>query len=60
MVVLKVFDMLGREVKTIVDEEMIPGYYERIFDGKELASGVYLYRLQAGSFVRTKKLLLLR
>jgi len=59
-VTLKVFDMLGREVTTLVNEEMKPGSYQRTFDGSRLASGVYLYRLQAGTFVQTKKLLLLR
>ncbi len=57
---LKVFDLLGREVATLVNQEMQPGSYDRVFDGSGLASGVYLYRLQAGSFVQTRKLLLLR
>jgi hypothetical protein len=59
-VVLQVFDVLGREVKTLVNERLQPGSYETTFDGKDLSSGVYLYRLQAGGFVETKKLLLLR
>jgi photosystem II stability/assembly factor-like uncharacterized protein len=57
---LKVFDVLGREVKTLVSERLQPGSYETTFDGSGLASGVYLYRLQAGGFVETKKLVLLR
>lgn len=57
---LKVYDVLGREVKTLVSERLQPGSYETTFDGSGLASGVYLYRLQAGGFVETKKLLLLR
>jgi hypothetical protein len=57
---LKVFDLLGREVATLVNEELTPGSYEKPFDGSGLASGVYLYRLQSGSFMQTKKLLLLR
>ncbi|MCX6120423.1 MAG: choice-of-anchor D domain-containing protein [Ignavibacteriales bacterium] len=57
---LKVFDLLGREVATLVNEEMRPGSYEKTFDGRGLASGVYLYKLQSGSFIQTKKLLLLR
>jgi hypothetical protein len=59
-VTLKVFDLLGREVATLVNERLQPGSYETTFDGKDLSSGVYLYRLQAGGFVETKKLLLLR
>jgi hypothetical protein len=59
-VTLKIFDLLGREVATLVNEEMKPGSYERQFGGTWLASGVYLYRLQEGSFSQTKKLLLLR
>jgi photosystem II stability/assembly factor-like uncharacterized protein len=59
-VVLKVFDVLGREVATLVNEEMRPGRYERPFDGSGLASGVYFYRLHAGTFVQTKKLLLMK
>lgn len=57
---LKVFDVLGRGVKTLVNERLQPGSYETAFDGNGLASGVYLYRLQAGGVVETKKLLLLR
>jgi hypothetical protein len=59
-VTLKVFDVLGREVKALVNEEMKAGSYETTFDAKGLASGVYYYRIQAGNFVETKKLMLLR
>lgn len=59
-VILKVFDVLGREVSTLVNEEMGAGRYERSFYGTGLASGVYLYRLQAGDFVQTKKPALIR
>ncbi len=57
---LKVYDIVGREVATLVNERLQRGSYETTFDGRGLASGVYLYRLQAGSFIETKKLLLLR
>ena len=60
LVSLKVFDLLGREVATLVNEEVKPGSYERVFNAEGLASGVYLYRLQAGIFAQTRKLLLLR
>ena len=57
---LAVYDFLGREVAVLVDERKAPGTYEVTFNGSTLASGVYFYRLQAGSFVETKKLLLVR
>ncbi len=60
MVTLSVYDILGREVKTLVNEAKQPGTYTVEFDGSGLASGVYFYRLQAGGFVEAKKLLLLR
>jgi hypothetical protein len=59
-VTLKVYDVLGREVATLVKEVKQPGTYTAQWDASGVASGVYLYRLQAGSFVETKKLLLLR
>ena len=55
---LKVYDILGREVITLVNEQKSPGNYEVTFDGSKLSSGVYLYRLQSGSFSQTKKLVL--
>ncbi len=58
--IVKVFDLLGREVATLVNEVKQPGTYTVSFDGSSLASGVYLYRLQTGTYVETKKLLLLR
>jgi hypothetical protein len=57
---LKVYDVLGREVATLVNEEKKPGTYTVQFDAAGLASTVYFYRLQAGSFAETKKLLVLR
>jgi hypothetical protein len=57
---LKIFDILGREVATLVNHEMKPGSYEATWDAAGIASGVYLYRLQAGEFTETKKLLLIR
>jgi len=59
-VTLKVYDVLGREVRTLVNENLQVGSYETMFDATGLASGMYLYRLQAGSFVEMKKLILLR
>jgi len=57
---LSVFDMLGREVSVLVNERKDAGLHEVRFDGSGLASGVYLYRLQAGTYIQTRKLLLLR
>jgi photosystem II stability/assembly factor-like uncharacterized protein len=57
---LKIFDVLGREVSTIVSEEMSAGSYSRQWNAANMTSGVYFYRLQAGAFTVTKKLVLLR
>jgi photosystem II stability/assembly factor-like uncharacterized protein len=57
-VTLRVFDVLGREVATLVNEEMRPGSHERTFDGSGLASGMYFYRLHAGGFVQSRKMIL--
>lgn len=57
---IKVFNVLGREVATLVNERHNRGNYEAEFDGDKLPSGIYFYLLQAGSFVETKKLLLIR
>ena len=59
-VTLKVFDMLGREVATLVNEELSPGSYEVTWDAAGFPSGTYFYKLTTGEFVETKKLLLLR
>jgi hypothetical protein len=60
LVSLKVYDLLGREVATLVNEVKQPGSYEVTWDASGFASGVYFYRLHAGTFVQTKKLMLLR
>jgi hypothetical protein len=57
---LKVYDILGREVRTLVNENLQPGSYEVTFDASGLPSGVYLYRLTAGGFTATKQMLLLK
>jgi hypothetical protein len=59
-VTLKVIDVLGNEVETLVNEEKPIGNYEVEFNGYELTSGIYFYRLQAGFFVETKKMILLK
>jgi hypothetical protein len=57
---LVVFDLLGREVKVLVDEEKNPGRYEVDFNASELPSGVYLYRFITASFSEVKKLTVIR
>jgi hypothetical protein len=57
---LIVYDIVGREVAVLVKEREGPGRYEARFDGTWLSSGVYFYKLEAGSFVQTRKLVLLR
>ena len=59
-VILKVYDVLGREVATLVNEEKPVGNYKVTFDASKLVSGVYLYRIIAGKFVQTKKMILLK
>ncbi|MFZ1520135.1 MAG: T9SS type A sorting domain-containing protein [Ignavibacteriaceae bacterium] len=60
VVTLKVYDILGNEVTTLVNEQKGPGYYEVDFNAVSFASGVYIYRLQAGSYVSTKKMILMK
>ncbi len=57
---LKVYDILGNEVATLVNVEKPAGNYEVKFDGSNLASGIYIYRLTAGNFTDSKKLILLK
>ena len=59
-VTLKVYDTLGREVASLVNEEKLPGNYEVKFDGSNLSIGVYFYRLQSGTFSETKKFVLMK
>jgi len=64
-VTLKVYNLLGQEVKTLVEKEQTPGYYSVRWDGRdslgeEVTSGIYLCRLQAGCFVETKRMVLLK
>ena len=57
---LAVYDVLGRLVRTLVNSNVSPGYYEVPFDGSGLASGVYFYRISTGAFSKVKKMLLLK
>ena len=53
---LKIFDALGREVQTLLNEKLSPGTYEAVFNAAILPSGIYLYRIQSGSFTKTLKM----
>ncbi|MBI5464874.1 MAG: T9SS type A sorting domain-containing protein [Ignavibacteriales bacterium] len=59
-VLLTVYDLLGREVATLVNREMAAGTYRVSFDGTKLSSGVYIYTFTAGGFSESKKMVLLR
>jgi hypothetical protein len=60
IVELKIFNLLGQEVATLLNEEKAAGTYEVNFDASNLSSGIYLYKIQAGHFVETKKMILLK
>ena len=60
VVTLKVYDVLGKEIETLVNENLKPGTYEVKFDGSKLSSGMYFYTLTAGDYKETKKLILLK
>jgi photosystem II stability/assembly factor-like uncharacterized protein len=57
---LKIFDALGREIETLVNEKQSPGTYEIIFDGSKLTSGIYFYTLRAEGYSETKKMLMIK
>jgi len=57
---LKVYDITGKEVAVLVNEALQPGTYEVTFDGNNLTSGVYFYKLQAGEFTETRKMALIK
>jgi hypothetical protein len=60
MVSLKVYDLLGQEILTLVDGEQRPGVYNVRFDASRISSGMYIYRICAGDFIAAKRLLLLK
>jgi len=57
---LNIYNILGEKIRTLINYEMNSGQYKVAFDGSHLASGIYFYRIQAGNFVETKKMILLR
>lgn len=60
LVTLKIFDLLGREIMSLVNDDKSPGKYSVNFDGSSFASGIYFYRMQAGNFIDTKKFILIK
>ncbi len=60
MVTLKIFNILGQEVRTLVNQEKLPGAYEVSFNANSLSSGIYFYSLSAGNFYQVKKMMLLK
>ncbi|MFQ6092079.1 MAG: FlgD immunoglobulin-like domain containing protein, partial [bacterium] len=64
-VILKIYNILGQEVRTLVDEVKEPGYYTVTWDGRnergdEVPSGVYFYRMTAGDFTDTKRMVVMK
>jgi PKD repeat protein len=60
LVILKVYNILGTEVAILVNEKKTPGFYELNFGGEKLPSGIYVYRIEAGNFTASKKMLLIK
>jgi hypothetical protein len=59
-VILKVYDIIGNEVATLVNETKTLGSYEVLFNASRFASGVYIYTLRAGNFIQTRKMILMK
>jgi len=59
-VVIQVYDILGNEIETLVNEEKTSGVYEIVFNAANLSSGIYFYQLKAGNFIQTRKMILLK
>ena len=57
---VRIYDLLGQEVKTLVNEQKAPGSYRVTFDATDLPSGTYFYTLRAGGFAQTKKMILMK
>jgi hypothetical protein len=57
---LKIYDILGRELISLVDENMPAGYHQSTFDASRFSSGVYFYRMEAGSYTSVKKMIMMK
>ncbi|MCX6163670.1 MAG: T9SS type A sorting domain-containing protein [Ignavibacteriae bacterium] len=60
LVILKIYNILGKEITTLVNEKQSPGVYEVAFDGSQIPSGVYFYKLETGDFSEVKKMVLIK
>ena len=60
LVTLEVYDILGRKITTLINEQRIAGRYEQTFDASSLVSGVYVYKINAGDFISSKKMILIK
>jgi hypothetical protein len=60
LVILKVYDVLGREVATLINQEMVADYHTVEFDASQLTSGIYFYRIQVNNFTSVKKMILMK
>ena len=60
LVTLKIYDILGREIATLINENKIAGFYEFNYNASKLASGIYIYQLKSDNFVSSKKMILLK
>jgi hypothetical protein len=60
LVTIKIYDLLGRELIKLVNENLKAGYYSATFNGQNFASGIYFYRIQSNNFVQTKKMVLIK
>jgi hypothetical protein len=59
-VLIKIYDILGSEVKTLINKEMEAGWYSELFDASRYSSGIYICRMQAGNYMSTKKMIVLK
>jgi hypothetical protein len=60
VVLLKIYDILGKGVATLVNEQLQPGTYEVTFDGSNIPSGIYFYKLEIENYIETKKMLMVK